>query len=127
MVNCFWWSSIVVVQAYEWNLIASLVRYQRKFRLEEMGVQRDRYKEQVEPIFKTLYIIGMTINGLFHLAKIICIVVWVNRGKGNNLNKLNYPTIIFFSWLWISFMLSSVNVILVTKSHFLSCFRTHKT
>lgn len=49
VVNCFWWSSIVVVQAYEWNLIASLVRYQRKYNLDVMGVVRGKYLEEEEP------------------------------------------------------------------------------
>jgi uncharacterized membrane protein len=38
VMNCFWWSSIIIVQAYEWNLIASMVRHQSKFDLTEMGV-----------------------------------------------------------------------------------------
>jgi len=49
VVNSFWWSSIVVVQAYEWNLISSLVRYQRKYNLDVMGVVRGKYLEEEEP------------------------------------------------------------------------------
>lgn len=68
-IICMLWSQLLIFQSFEWELITSLIAFQKKVGADEIGVRRQEYMTTVERKTEVRFIFITLYNLLFHVIK----------------------------------------------------------
>lgn len=78
-ITCLLWSQLLIIQSFEWELITSLIAFQKKVQADEIGVRRQEYMTTVERKTEVRFIFITLYNLLFHVIK--STLYFINRLK----------------------------------------------
>lgn len=69
-LTCLCWSQVLIVQSFEWELITSLISFQKDVPAEEILVRREEYMNTTEKRTTHIFILWSLYNLFFHVIKI---------------------------------------------------------
>lgn len=80
-ITCALWSQVLILQAFEWELITSLISFQKDLDADQIGVRRESYikKEERKVVYR--YWAGTAYNLTFHSVKILMFYLLNDRSK----------------------------------------------
>lgn len=70
-VVCYFWTLIILMTGFEWEIITSLVVFQQAVDLNTMGVMKHKFNADVELKIMYKYTLYNLLNLVYHLAKIV--------------------------------------------------------
>jgi hypothetical protein len=120
----------LITQSFEWELITSLISFQKRVSPDEIGVRREEYMGSVERITEVRFVFITIYNVAFHVTKGTLYFLH-SSGKFQDdsswyLNK-NFWDAIFVSSLALLVLVTGMRLWGASKQHHVSAHRTHGT
>ena len=67
---CFFFTTAIILQTFEWDLLGAMITFQAKYRVSELNVVRDTFNREERRKWRwTGYIVGINVS--YHLVKSI--------------------------------------------------------
>lgn len=128
---CFFWSQVLITQSFEWELITSLISFQKRVSPDEIGVKREEYMRTVERTTEVVFMILTGYNVVFHAVK--GTLYFLNAGGRHSdisenwyFDKNIWNALFVFSLAFL-ILFTGMRLLSVSKKHHVTAYRTHST
>jgi len=111
LIDCFFWTALVLVICLEWQVITELVIFQSSCDLSTMGIKKEEFNGVIERRLKNSYVALNILNFLVHSTVLFYVLVTTNQSEIEIVAKA-------FTNSWISIVALYLTVFFARLVHY---------